>query len=148
MELTQRDHIKVDYPIAMSNRLFKSSELLKDVPWPCQNCHLISMGSMACYQEKCPDCGRTPPNRSPVWKGYLISEGVNLFITFTYLRFENLPQSCICKVGQNIQSTHLLRTTPSFELPEYLLHLHSFCFISNSPTSIFIIFVAYKTEWA
>jgi len=66
VELTQRDHIKVDYPIAMSNRLFKSSELLKDVPWPCQNCHLISMGSMACYQEKCPECDRTPPNRSPV----------------------------------------------------------------------------------
>jgi len=54
----------VDYPIAVSNRLFKSSEILKDLP--CQNCNLISMGSMACYQLKCPQCGNTPPNRTPV----------------------------------------------------------------------------------
>jgi len=63
VELTQR-YSEVDYPIAVSNRLFRSSELLKDLP--CQNCNLISMGSMACYQEKCPECDRTPPNRSPV----------------------------------------------------------------------------------
>ncbi len=27
----------------------------------CQNCHLIEMGSMACYQGICPQCGRPPP---------------------------------------------------------------------------------------
>lgn len=28
---------------------------------PCQNCKLIEMGSMACYQGICPECGRPPP---------------------------------------------------------------------------------------
>ena len=52
---------EVDYPIAVSNRLFKDSEIVKDLP--CQHCHLIRMGSMACYTEFCPECGRIPPNQ-------------------------------------------------------------------------------------
>ena len=27
------------------------------------NCVLIEMGEMACYQERCPECGRIPPGR-------------------------------------------------------------------------------------
>ena len=27
------------------------------------NCLLIEMGEMACYQERCPECGRIPPGR-------------------------------------------------------------------------------------
>ena len=27
------------------------------------NCLLIEMGEMACYQERCPQCGRIPPGR-------------------------------------------------------------------------------------
>ena len=27
------------------------------------NCILIEMGEMACYTERCPDCGRVPPGR-------------------------------------------------------------------------------------
>ena len=27
------------------------------------NCLLIEMGEMACYQERCPQCGRIPPDR-------------------------------------------------------------------------------------
>ncbi len=27
----------------------------------CQNCNLIEMGSMACYEGVCPQCGRPPP---------------------------------------------------------------------------------------
>ena len=30
---------------------------------PCLNCRLIEMGEMACYQERCPQCGRIPPDR-------------------------------------------------------------------------------------
>ena len=30
------------------------------------NCLLIEMGEMACYQERCPDCGRIPPGRKKV----------------------------------------------------------------------------------
>ena len=30
---------------------------------PCMNCLLIEMGEMACYQERCPQCGRVPPGR-------------------------------------------------------------------------------------
>ena len=30
---------------------------------PCLNCILIEMGEMACYQERCPQCGRIPPGR-------------------------------------------------------------------------------------
>ena len=28
---------------------------------PCMNCLLIEMGEMACYQERCPQCGKIPP---------------------------------------------------------------------------------------
>ena len=52
---------KVKYPVAISNSLFRDSEAGKELP--CQNCNLIGMGSMACYQEFCPDCGKIPPNR-------------------------------------------------------------------------------------
>lgn len=52
---------KVNYPVAISNRLFKDSEIGKDLP--CQHCNMITMGEMACYQEFCPECGRIPPNR-------------------------------------------------------------------------------------
>ena len=45
----------------MSNRLFRESAIGEDLP--CQNCNLIEMGSMACYQEFCPECGKIPPNR-------------------------------------------------------------------------------------
>jgi hypothetical protein len=30
---------------------------------PCLNCRLIEMGEMACYQERCPQCGKVPPGR-------------------------------------------------------------------------------------
>ena len=33
---------------------------------PCMNCLLIEMGEMACYQERCPECGRIPPGRKAV----------------------------------------------------------------------------------
>ena len=52
---------KVDYPVAVSNRLFKDSEIIKDLP--CQYCNMIAMGEMACYEEFCPECGRIEPNR-------------------------------------------------------------------------------------
>ena len=50
---------EVKYPVAVSNRLFKDSEIIKDLP--CQHCNMISWGEMACYQEFCPECGRIPP---------------------------------------------------------------------------------------
>ena len=93
MELTQRDHLKVDYPIAVSNRLFRDSVLLKDLP--CQNCNLILMGSMACYEEKCPECGKTPPNRSPVWKRLLNLRRYYPAYHCHLIRFEKFPQTCI-----------------------------------------------------
>ena len=34
----------------------------KDMP-PCMNCLLIEMGEMACYTERCQECGRIPPGR-------------------------------------------------------------------------------------
>jgi hypothetical protein len=37
----------------------------KNMP-PCMNCLLIEMGEMACYQERCPECGRIPPGRKAV----------------------------------------------------------------------------------
>ena len=52
---------KVNYPVVISNRLFKDSEIGKDLP--CQHCYMIKMGEMVCYQEFCPKCGRIPPNR-------------------------------------------------------------------------------------
>ena len=36
-----------------------SSQGMRD----CMNCLLIEMGEMACYQERCPQCGRIPPGR-------------------------------------------------------------------------------------
>ena len=30
---------------------------------PCLNCRLIEMGEMACYTERCPQCGNVPPCR-------------------------------------------------------------------------------------
>jgi len=56
---------KLDYQVAASNRLFKDSEILKDLP--CQYCNLIKMGSMACYTEFCPKCGKIPPNQHPIY---------------------------------------------------------------------------------
>ena len=53
------------YQVAVSNRLFKDSEILKDLP--CQYCNLIKMGSMACYTEFCPECGKIPPNQHPMY---------------------------------------------------------------------------------
>ena len=47
--------------VAVSNHLFKDDEI--NLGLPCQNCKLIEMGSMACYGDKCPDCGRPPPGK-------------------------------------------------------------------------------------
>ena len=60
-KMSQPRPTKVKYPVAISNRLFKDSELGKDLP--CQYCNMITMGDMVCYQEFCPECGRIPPNR-------------------------------------------------------------------------------------
>ena len=35
---------KVNYPVVISNRLFKDSEIGKDLP--CQHCYMIKMGEM------------------------------------------------------------------------------------------------------
>ena len=48
---------KLAYNIAVRNSDF--FDLEKDAK--CMNCHLIEMGSMACYQELCPECGKPPP---------------------------------------------------------------------------------------
>jgi len=64
---------KVNYPVAISNRLFKDSEIGKDLP--CQHCNMISMGEMVCYQEFCPECGRIPPNRKR--QEYWFLEAIN-----------------------------------------------------------------------
>ena len=50
------------YSVAVSNHLFKDENALRE-DLPCQNCKLIEMGSMACYGDKCPDCGRPPPGK-------------------------------------------------------------------------------------
>ena len=42
--------------------IFKHYSTSKDQA-PCMNCLLIEMGEMACYQERCPQCGRIPPGR-------------------------------------------------------------------------------------
>ena len=42
-----------------ANSIIPSSKTLP----PCLNCILIEMGEMACYQERCPQCGRIPPGR-------------------------------------------------------------------------------------
>ena len=52
------------YPQSFENKglqMHLDSVMMRDLP--CQNCNLILMGSMACYQGKCPECGRVPPNR-------------------------------------------------------------------------------------
>eukprot|EP00088_Acartia_fossae_P043728 TRINITY_DN46173_c0_g1_i1.p1 TRINITY_DN46173_c0_g1~~TRINITY_DN46173_c0_g1_i1.p1 ORF type:complete len:115 (+),score=2.67 TRINITY_DN46173_c0_g1_i1:55-399(+) len=53
------------YSVAVSNRLFNDCSDKNDLP--CLNCRLIEMGSMACYQDKCPQCGRTPPNQQHLY---------------------------------------------------------------------------------
>jgi hypothetical protein len=60
-KMSQPRPTKVEYPVAISNSLFKDSEIGKDLP--CQHCNMITMGEMVCYQEFCPECGRIPPNR-------------------------------------------------------------------------------------
>lgn len=72
------------YTVAMQNRLFNVKKTFKSIRFlymillfefqdenmatrlPCQNCHLIEMGSMACYQGKCPECGRLPPGAKKI----------------------------------------------------------------------------------
>ena len=56
-----KEYPRLEYPVAVSNRLFETAEIGKDLP--CQHCHLIEMGSMACYTEFCPECGKIPPNQ-------------------------------------------------------------------------------------
>ncbi len=34
-----------------------------DKELPCLNCRLIEMGEMACYQDRCPQCGQVPPGK-------------------------------------------------------------------------------------
>ena len=34
---------------------------------PCLNCRLIEMGEMACYTERCPQCGNVPPCRKELY---------------------------------------------------------------------------------
>ena len=34
---------------------------------PCLNCRLIEMGEMACYTERCPQCGNVPPCRKDIY---------------------------------------------------------------------------------
>ena len=63
----------MNYPVVISNRLFKDSEIGKDLP--CQHCNMISMGEMVCYQEFCPECGRIPPNRKR--QEYWFLEAIN-----------------------------------------------------------------------
>ena len=69
----------VGYSVAVSNHMFSEERYFTIfVPWslntcyccysskslpPCLNCILIEMGEMACYQERCPQCGRIPPGR-------------------------------------------------------------------------------------
>ena len=59
---------EVGYSVAVSNRLFKDGDALKD-DLPCQNCKLIEMGSMACYTATCPACGKPPPGGARVMRG-------------------------------------------------------------------------------
>eukprot|EP00095_Tigriopus_kingsejongensis_P008666 maker-scaffold72_size415059-snap-gene-1.16 protein:Tk08666 transcript:maker-scaffold72_size415059-snap-gene-1.16-mRNA-1 annotation:"ring finger membrane protein" len=55
------DQDQPEYNVAMSNHLFKDENLGMDLP--CMNCKLIEMGSMACYEGICPECGKEPPNQ-------------------------------------------------------------------------------------
>ena len=58
---TRGDTNSVGYSVAVSNHMFRE-ESSKVMP-PCLNCILIEMGEMACYQERCPQCGKIPPGR-------------------------------------------------------------------------------------
>jgi hypothetical protein len=53
------------YSVAVSNRLFKEGTDGNDLP--CLNCRLIEMGEMACYTERCPQCGNVPPCRKELY---------------------------------------------------------------------------------
>merc|ERR1719412_1292520 len=53
------------YSVAVSNRLFKEGTDGSDLP--CLNCRLIEMGEMACYTERCPQCGNVPPCRKDLY---------------------------------------------------------------------------------
>ena len=57
------------YSVAVSNHLFKDDDALMKADLPCQNCKLIEMGSMACYTETCPACGKPPPGGPRVMRG-------------------------------------------------------------------------------
>ena len=57
------------YSVAVSNHLFKDDNALMKADLPCQNCKLIEMGSMACYTETCPACGKPPPGGPRVMRG-------------------------------------------------------------------------------
>ena len=37
--------------------------LIRSKELPCLNCRLIEMGEMACYEDRCPQCGKMPPGR-------------------------------------------------------------------------------------
>jgi len=57
-----------DYSVAVSNSMFRDdrpgdTEQLSLKEMPCLNCRLIEMGEMACYTDRCSQCGRVPPGR-------------------------------------------------------------------------------------
>ena len=54
----------------LSNAYFRIS---KDLP-PCLNCLLIEMGEMACYQERCPECGRIAPSHQICVRSWLVED--------------------------------------------------------------------------
>ena len=39
-----------------------------DKELPCLNCRLIEMGEMACYQDRCPQCGQVPPGKKHLYE--------------------------------------------------------------------------------
>ena len=51
------------YNVAVSNSIFREDSGSGREQMRCMNCILIEMGEMACYTERCPDCGRIPPGR-------------------------------------------------------------------------------------
>jgi len=52
-----------DYSVAVSNSMFRDDRQLSLKEMPCLNCRLIEMGEMACYTDRCSQCGRVPPGR-------------------------------------------------------------------------------------
>lgn len=57
-----------DFSVAVSNSMFRDdrpgeTEQLSLKEMPCLNCRLIEMGEMACYTDRCSQCGRVPPGR-------------------------------------------------------------------------------------